>query len=276
VLVVVLWIVLLVAGSAALLARAVSVNARASAALARTAMAEAAADGVIRLTAYRLVKGSAGGGAAPLPEDGSWFACGMATNETARVSVQDQGGLIDLNQAPLAVLRPLLILALGADDGRRAVEALSERRGRAVDQADSGDEPGIDGSFRTPDELLGPLDLPPATMAGVAAWLTTESRSDGIDPTVAPAALRDLMTNLGSAGHAIPPQIVRRSRRRVFAITADVGQAATGRRARRALIEFARSPDRLFRVLRWATIDASIDAGTAPASPGAARTGASC
>jgi hypothetical protein len=101
------------------------------------------------------------------------------------------------------------------------------------------------------EELFGILHVEAGKVEKLLPWLTVYSRSDGIDPAVAPPALR--------AALDVTPELVRPSRGRFFAITADVGEAGRGRRARRAVIELLRQPERPYAVWEWRNVSAPAE-----------------
>ena len=100
----------------------------------------------------------------------------------------------------------------------------------------------------------------------VVSLLTVYSRSDGIDPRRAPQPLLDTFRDnrpgaLDEAdAQGLPPEFVRQSRGRFFSITAEVGDASTGRSVRRSVVELIRQPDRPFAVREWSTVSLDPEA----------------
>ena len=110
----------------------------------------------------------------------------------------------------------------------------------------------ISSAFSATDELIGRLDLAPNDSETVVELFTTYSRSDGLDPDVAP---RTLVAAFGGE-NGVPAEFVRPSRRHVFSVTADVGERGHGRSMRRAVVELVRAPELPFRTLEWSTLGA--------------------
>lgn len=267
VLVCVLWIVLLVASLSALFVRSMVVHARAGSAHLRSAAAEAAADGAIRLAAFRLATQNSEA-SQQVAVNGSEWTCRLFEGVPAKISVQDQDGLLDLNRAPPALLGAALKAVLPADKAERALAAIVERR---ADSPRPGGE-GEAGGWRVADEVFGPLDLLPGE-GGAARFFTTYSRSDGFDPASAPAELLRLFRQSEGGGDGPLAAHVRPSRLRVFAITAEIGDRTRGRSVRRAVVDLVRAPGAPFRVLEWGTVG---DAAPTPAEAGAVENPSPC
>jgi general secretion pathway protein K len=96
----------------------------------------------------------------------------------AVLTVEDEGGRVDLNRAPPALLAALF-RAAGADDPPALVAAVLARRARM--------EPLKRPGFALPDELGQLPGITPALLARLAPAVTTVSRSEVVDPAVAGA-----------------------------------------------------------------------------------------
>jgi general secretion pathway protein K len=262
----VLWALVLIAGLSALFVAILGMQLRSNAAIVRGTQAQAMADGALRVIAWRLANDlpAAAGQSDRVPRDGEWFACTMFDGTLARVAVQDQDGLVDLNSAPLPLLDTLFGARLSDTEARRAMQAVESNRallaeapaadpeGQSADRLDLG-APGI---FSSPDELTGFIGGE-ASAAALLPLMTVYSRSDSIDPKVAPPALiAALGGRPGNETAGLPPEIVRASRGRFFQITADVGSPRLGRSVRRAAVQILRQADKPFAVWEWTTIDA--------------------
>lgn len=96
----------------------------------------------------------------------------------AVLRIEDEGGKVDLNRAPPALLAALF-RAAGADDPPPLVEAILARRARMAPRH----RPG----FALPDELGQVPGVSAALLARLAPAVTTVSRSEVVDPGVAGA-----------------------------------------------------------------------------------------
>lgn len=172
----------------------------------RLAVAEAMADGVARLAVRRIVTDRAAGrdsssGAIP-PTDGRSVACRML-GATMVITVQDAGGLIDLNTAPQDLIAMMFIsVGLARDEAARLAAAI-------IDFRDSDHTPVSGGAeiaeYRAAGLPFGPKNAPFASIteldqvfgmsaeivARIRGLVTVSSSSRGIDANVANARLRE-------------------------------------------------------------------------------------
>jgi general secretion pathway protein K len=103
---------------------------------------------------------------------------------TIRVSVQDEGGKIDLNLAPPALLASLF-RTLGIDGGEALAAAIQEWRRQ---HGNGADEPlPRAGPFLALEQLRAVPGITAAIYARAAPFLTVYIRRDRIDPLTAPA-----------------------------------------------------------------------------------------
>ena len=137
------------------------------------ARAQAMADGAVRLAILRVLAGG--------PE-GRWDGA-PAIQAGATVSVQDQGGLINLDLAEPALLAGLLSRAggLDADPASRLAAAIVAERGA----------PPAGGPFLSPVDLVRVPGMTPALLTRLLPYVTIHSGLRGVDPRTAPAVVLD-------------------------------------------------------------------------------------
>ena len=165
---------------------------------------QAEADGMINLTILRLLDASAGGRP---PSFGETFSIRFA-GQTGTLSVQDEAGKIDLNQAPEAVLTRLL-LASGLDQD--AAQGLADKildwrepgAGRRLNGAKAEDyrHAGYaygprNGRMESIDELRLVMGMPPALFTALKPMLTVVSQNAWPDQSVAPAQVLHAVAGL--------------------------------------------------------------------------------
>ncbi|HEV2552088.1 MAG TPA: hypothetical protein VGU20_32570 [Stellaceae bacterium] len=129
-------------------------------------------------------------------EDTAWRIDGATHNlaygeGTIRVSVQDEGGKIDLNLAPPALLAGLF-RTLGIADAEALAAAVQDwRRQHGGDAADG--SVARSGPFLALEQLRAVPGITGAVYARAAPFLTVYTRRDRVDPLTAPAeVLRSL------------------------------------------------------------------------------------
>jgi general secretion pathway protein K len=201
---------------AMVLAKTTIVEVRTAAFQLREAEAEALADGASRLAIRRVITDRTAGrtglpsggpnGAktdAALPLDGRAIACRLP-GATAVITVQDTGGLIDLNTAPQVLFERMFV----------SVDIAKEEAGRLaaaiIDFRDFDDRPVPGGAesadyraaglpfgpknapFTSVSELDQVLGMTPATLARIRPLVTVFSSSRGVDLNVASAQMRGL------------------------------------------------------------------------------------
>lgn len=193
-------ILIVVAAAAALATQQMQTHTRTTTARFDALRLQGLVDGVARFVAVSLinerVRRLPGLG---LPENGSTVACPLPGGGLIRVTVQDQGGLIDLNASP----RPLL------EDGFRAL-GIADRDASAIaaeiiDDRDADDTPEPMGGAEAPQykargltygprnapyDSIDELDRLPSMTRAIGAILrpavTVWNTSGGIDPTLNP------------------------------------------------------------------------------------------
>ena len=129
--------------------------------------------------------------------DGTVYAWAFGGGEV-RISIEDEGGKIDLNRAPDELLKGLFVV-VGVDEGEaaRLVDAIADFRDaddvRRLDGAEDDDyrAAGLaweakDAPFAAVDELQRVMGMTPELYAKAAPFVTVHSKRRGIDPRTAP------------------------------------------------------------------------------------------
>lgn len=163
---------------------------------------QGAADGIARLLAYDLgLRRTARRTGFTLPEDGTVTACLLAPGRTARMSLQDQGTLIDLNTTPRPAMEEAFRL-LGVAD--RDVLALGAE---IVDYRDPDDAPEPNGGAEDPQYRARGLPWGPRN--GPFASVDEIDRLPSMTPAIA-ARLRPVLTVHNEGGRFDLAALVRR------------------------------------------------------------------
>jgi general secretion pathway protein K len=254
-------ILIIVAAAAALATQQMQTHTRTTTARLDGLRLQGLVDGLTRFVAVSLinerVRRVAGLG---LPENGGTVACPLPGGGAIRVTVQDQGGLIDLNAAP----RPLL------EEGFRAL-GLSDRDASAiaaeiVDDRDTDDTPEPMGGAEAPQyrarglaygprnapyDAIDELDRLPSMTRAIAAILrpavTVWNTGGGIDPRLNP-----VLTARGGARSDGLRQHVKTSLRQFYEIRV-VADLPTGARSGRAAVLSADGRSTGLGLLTWRT-----------------------
>ena len=257
-LVAVLWLAGLIAAIAAGFAVSVRVNLLTHAAALHGQQLEAAADGLAHLTAFRLAAEAEAG----IPAPGVAKRCRWNAGIAAEVLVQDQFGLIDLNAAPLDLLRRLAA-GVGASpgDAETIAAAIGDFRDADHEAAQGGGEPEVYpeldfGPKNAPFEATQEIDqLPGMTETLYRAMLphvTIYSQRAGFDPAAMTPALKAV---LGFSSSGEPPTdlvgLIEVSPKRVYGIDARVATASGNRYRRLAIVALERHPDRPYTIFTW-------------------------
>jgi general secretion pathway protein K len=206
------------------------------------------------------------------------------------VAITDEGGKVDLNEAPLPLLAGLFRSA-GAADGEAAAlaDAVADWRDRDAERRPLGAEnedyrragagyDAKDAPFETTAELAAVRGVTAALMDRLHGLITVRSHAPGIDPTVAPAAALaavpgygpelareyvELRARLPGCGALPPPPLAEAqpylvpSAKVAFAIQARAtGEAGTTVR-REAVVGLHFRPDRPVLFLDWRTLSAA-------------------
>lgn len=260
----VLWIAGLLAVIATTFAISTRLHIKSQANLAQAYQAEVAADGLARLVGYRLAWANlTDSTASPVPLDGKLVSCALGDAAAGRgralIAVQDQAGLIDLNQTSPRVLTDVLgrLGVAGADEVSLAIvdfrdhdESLYGGGGDEVSLVDGG--PGLkNAAFQSVDELAQAVPERLAKVADLVPFFTVYALQEGIDPAVAPAKLKPLVEPASAStgdGGRLPSTL---SPRKAFAIDAEVTLPSGVTFRRMAVISLLRLPDRPYALLEW-------------------------
>lgn len=240
---------------------------------ARTSLREAAtrrdrlvlqglADGAARALAFVLAGAANAKAAPPFPLDGTPQACRLADGRRLVLSVQDEGGLVDLNKASLELVSTVLRRAgMSAPEAGALARAIAAHRADAPRaQMPTGKRPTGHGAADAPrseprDFMLADEvgDLPgvdAALFARLRPLFTTANHSAGVDPIVAGPALRALVPPRELASPAFE-RMTTPSNHADFTITATVASPTGQRFARRAAFRLDPDAGPLGRFLAW-------------------------
>jgi general secretion pathway protein K len=254
VLVAVIWM----AGLLAVVATAFVLTARSHTMIARNTVtkirAEYIADGMVKLTALQLVKDMKSGS---FKLNGVPHFCQWTTDTVVGLSIQDQGGLIDLNVASPDLLKTLFKgLNVPEADAQKLINNLQDFRDPDSVAVGSGEEP-----IHFPNKNFGPKNAPfsmveeidqvqganEELLARLMPLLTVYSQQTGFDPTRAPQQLLDAL----GANNAKIDQFTSPSPATGFEIDVIVKTRQSAVFYRKAIIDFILQPDRPFAVLEW-------------------------
>lgn len=258
VLVSVIWI----AGLLAVMATAFTIGIRSYTLAGRNVIqgerAQAIADGMVMLTAYKLASEDLLG--SPHVAAGAAELCQWSTSATVSVTIQDQGGLVDLNTAsPPLIDRLLEGLGFAKPESEALQATIRDYRDPDYDAQTGGSEPTTypgrksgpkNGPFSTPEELDQIPGMTEQAFATLARVTTVSSQQMGIDVDRAPVELRQLL-GIHGAGDPEALALASPSPQRVFAIDAAAELTDGSRFTRHALIALLRQPDRPFAILGW-------------------------
>lgn len=267
----VLFSVIWIAGLLAVVATAFAISTRfhvkAQANLGQAYQAELVADGLVRLVSYQLAQTSLTDAAStPIPLNGSGVSCALSGSDdrgagAARVfvAVQDQAGLIDLNQTSPRVLTEVLG-RLGVGTAEEVSQAIVDFRDQDGSQYDGGGEevnlveggPGLkNAAFQSVAEIAQAVPERLARTSDLAPLFTVYALQEGVDPTVAPAKLKALLETVSAPaaeGGRLP---TAPSPRKAFAVDVEVTLASGISFRRVAMITLLRLPDRPYALLEW-------------------------
>jgi general secretion pathway protein K len=257
-LILVLWITALLAVIAASLVSSGRTSTRLAHNLVENAKAEALADGAVQRAALGLLR---------LEPEAAWRADGQVHRLAygggeVQVTIADEDGKIDLNDAPPELLAGLLRqLGLAAKDA----EALAER----IDDARS---PPDGHPFAAESELLHVPDMTPDLYRRLRPYITVFSGAEAVDPRRAsrtvlaaiPGMTDQLIEAYAKAGPDddpladiqddsvldVEPYLIP-SREVMYTVRAEAQTAGGGRFVREAVVELTAEPAQPFRVYAW-------------------------
>ncbi len=275
-LVAVLWVFVLLSVIAASVASTSRTEARIARNVVAAAVAEAAADAAVHRASAALVAQRGRGG--EWRTDGTSRLLRVGSSEVT-VSIADEGGKVDLNAAPLALLESVLrlpdqteaALAAAVQDWRDGDDFVTPGGAEDREYARAGLPYGAKNApFDTVDELRQVIGVTPQIYARLEPLLTVHSGSRGVDPAVAP---REVLLALGIAPDLVEAAVAAREEsrrgagtplpaaalkgffaptsRNAFAITAVARGDEGGVFVRRAIVYLPRDPRRPYAVLAW-------------------------
>jgi general secretion pathway protein K len=255
------------------------------AALNTRAELETLADGLVRLTAFRLTQQS---DTSPerLAIDGTPVQCQL-DGMFADIRINDVAGLIDINSASAEILLMLLRgvgapeaeaagLAAAIQDFRDGDDATSENGAEALEYQQAGRPYRAKNTpFESVNELDQVLGMTPELLQTLRPFVTVHSRSPILDISVAPLPLLQALARGANAKVAwgsvgVPasreqfqpptalltrfnPRSMSRTKSRTFAIDAAVARPGRGRYARHAVIEVAGRARSGFIIREWSS-----------------------
>lgn len=212
----------------------------------------AVADGAVRATALAMASAAANRASPPFGLDGTPQGCRLDRRRWLTLTVQDEGGLVDLNKgSPQLIEQILRRIGLSAPEAGSLAKAITAHRADAAQprgKSLSGqpnrrqiDTPPPDAQdFVLNDEVgdLPGVDAP--LFARLQPLFTTANRSAGVDPAVASPAIRALVP-LKEFNAAPFDALTTPSNHSDFTITAQVSTLSGPSFTRRAL--FRLDPD---------------------------------
>lgn len=188
---------------------------------------------------------------------------------TVQIQIQDEGGKIDLNRAPPAMLATLF-QETGSDPeaARRLADAILDYADRDNDRRPAGAEDddyasaGLkngakDAPFERKEELLNVLDMNRAIYEAIAPDVTIHSGQSEVNLSTAPDLVLRTIPNLtirerdqiiSARSERVPPQL---SQVDVVTVLADARTRGGGRFVREAVLRRSGEPGNPFQVLDW-------------------------
>ncbi len=215
---------------------------------------ESVADGMALATALRLAVPA--NAAEPLKLNGEASYCQWSDGIAVSISIQDQGGLVDLNTASPDLFKTLL-QGLGADEAKSTeiLVAFQDFRDPDSQSASGGIEPENfpgkaygpkNAPLAIPEEIDQVPELDDALFHKLMPFVTVTSQQPGIDLSSAPQKLLDLLGNRDAALH-----FASLSPAKTFSIDVTAELKNGSRYRRQALVSLLRQPDRPFAILAW-------------------------
>ncbi len=251
----------------------VRVDALTTANVNQNALSEQIADGMARLTAWKLSTATSG-----LQKNGTVKRCAWDDSVVVDVAVQDQSGLADLNTMPPAFFEEFF-RKLGAPDARarEISSAMMDYR-----DADSDSGTGTAEPVTYPGRNFGPKNAPfqaieeidqlpgmdEALYRKALPFITVQSSQPGIDPLSAPKELRMLFNESAEAaftGLLAPYQ--GSSQGKTFGIDVRVTGKNGSRFRRTATAVVLQQPDKPFVFLEWQRGDEWTDGSATTTAP---------
>jgi general secretion pathway protein K len=250
-LIVVIWIAILLSLMAAAFSSSVRSRLRTVATHADLVRTEALADAGVRIALMALLNRDPNSNMPPrFLEDGNPVACSIGGDAGLIIQVEDEEGKVNLNTQNEDLIIALFSgLGAGEDNARSYAQKIldfrdsdQEKRPDGAERADyiKSSTPGAspkDADFVSVEELDQVLGLPADIRERAKPFLSAFSSSVGLDLTVAPPGLRDILvrgtngivaTTANGAGDGVvsissdlPPTFLSRSTRRSYTIRAE-------------------------------------------------------
>ena len=199
------------------------------------------ADGMARLmilTQHRaLMQGRRSG---DLPVDGSIRECLGPAGSRVLMKLQDEGGKVDLNFAPEALLL-LLFRGLGTPQAEEVVKSIMQFRHEDI-------AGNTQRGFQSVQELAT-LPLDPPVVRTLAQLVTVHARQPGVDLTVAPAMLREMLGANGTGPR--PFEFQQPSGSMSFRLGVDVVMPDGSRFVRSTIVTYSFNPFPTFAIEEW-------------------------
>lgn len=271
VLVSVIWI----AGLLAVITTAFTISVRSHSLAAGNAFyntrAELVADGMAMVAAYKLANAV---DASQRPKlNGEPTHCGWPDGISVSITVQDQGGLVDLNTASPDLIGALLQgFAVDKSKSAEIMGALHDFRDADSISALGGDEPAAfpgkpygpkNRPLAVPEEIGQLPELHEALFDKLMPLVTVSSQQPGIDLARAPRQLLDIL-GINDVNGAAAQRFSSPSPANVFSIDVMAELSNGSRYRRQALVSLLRQPDSPFAILAWRR---GGDAGEAVPAP---------
>lgn len=287
VLVIVMGLLFVASTIAATLMLASRSQIKVEAALSTRAELETLADGLVRLTAFKLsLQQQPDAASGRMSTDGTPLRCRFG-DEYADIAVTDVAGQIDINSASVEILN-ILLRGVGTSEteARNLASAIQDFRDNDDQPGDGGAEaPDYrqsgrgygpkNGPFESVEELDQVLGMTPELLGKLRPFVTIHSRSAILDISAAPLPLLQALARGNSSDVALgkisepasreqfhPPPVLlsrfnprsmSRARARIFAIDAMVMKRNGGRYGRHAVVEIAGRAKTGFIVREWSS-----------------------
>jgi general secretion pathway protein K len=209
------------------------------------AEAEAIADGMVRLMILDRHRALQQGqrSFSRLPWNGDALACRGPSASIVFLTVEDEGGKVDLNAAS-APLLAMLVKGLEPLSSTPDVVVANIERYRSVAL-----EGGRTGAFVSTQELASALPADPIVARRMLPHVTVHSRRPTLDETVAKPAT--IMALAGSSSSQIPRLFQAPSGSTAFRFRADVVTESGTRFVRDALVELGQDAARPYAIHEW-------------------------
>ncbi|WP_108883256.1 type II secretion system protein GspK [Anderseniella sp. Alg231-50] len=246
-----IWFIGFLATAAVLLSTTTRFSIQSTGFAVENAKARAYADGLVELVGLAAAhENRARTAGQKIPRNGTAIECRLPADWTARISVQDQRGLLNVNLATQATLTKYLELVLpgqpAASDIAASIVAF-RKAGSSGSQLSSGDatQAGLrsSGRFRSLDELDQISGMTRDLHTKIIRFLTVHGRSTSIDTNLSPDGFRNLAQQISTGRNAAAAGILE-----LTVIVSHPKGVTTGRTA---VLDILPHPRRPFTILAW-------------------------